>query len=62
MNKLPHFFMKMVITQIPKFWCLQSTNIWLLVGNINSILKVKKELKGKKDANKAKRPFSPLKN
>ena len=48
MNKLPHFILKMAITQlkmvqIPKFWWLKSsTNIWLSVGNIDSIPKVKK--------------------
>jgi len=61
MNKLPYFFMKMAIiqlrmVQIPKFWCLKSsTNIWLSVGTINSIPKVKKiEVEGKKGSKPAK--------
>ena len=44
------------IVQIPKFWCLKSsTNIWLSVGTINSIPKVKKiEVEGKKGSKPAK--------
>ena len=47
MQKLPHFFTKMAITsprkvQIQEFWCLKSsTDIWLSLGNLNSIQKVK---------------------
>ena len=55
MDTLPHFFMKMAITQlrmiqIPKFLCLKSlTNIWPSFGNIDLISKVCKiELEGKK--------------
>ena len=61
MNKLPYFFMKMAIiqlrmVQIPKFWCLKlSTNIWVSVGDINSIPKIKKkEEEGKKGSKPAK--------
>ena len=61
MDKLPHFFMKMAITQlrmieIPKFWCLKSlTNIWPSFGNINLISKVCKiELEGIKSSKPAK--------
>ena len=44
------------MVQIPKFWCLKSsTNIWLSVGNINSIPKVKKiEVEGNKGSKPAK--------
>ena len=53
--------MKIAITQlrmvqIPKFWWLKSsTNIWLSVGNINSIPKVKKiEVEAKEGSEPAK--------
>ena len=42
MNKLPNFLIKMAITQLRTVQIPSSTNIWLSVGNIDLLPKVKK--------------------